>query len=465
VLSEAGPGGTGRYRKSVSEEAVQVGRPPAPTGRLPGRRRTVVLRLARRAGWSIVAQALSSLSNLLLSVFVARAVDAEGFGAFTIAFAVYSVLVLVCRALVSQPLGIRYADASPAEARSVAASSTGAAAALGLLLAAGVCAVALVIGGAVAVVLMVTAVFLPALLVQDVWRMAFFAQGRPQLAALIDGLWTILLLAGIAVLIVTDVSTATAYVVAWGAAATVATLVGAVAGRAWPHVAATWTWIRSHWGMTRFLLFEQLLTQGAYQGGLLIIGALSSLSTVASLRGAQVALGPVSMLGMSAMAFAVPELARRSWLTARQRIRIAVAVGGLLAAVGICWGTVVLLLPDAAGEAFLGDSWAGVRSVLLATLVGQVGNLFSAGATYVVYSRGATRAAFRVNATVSVLLVVFGLAGVQLGGAEGAAWGFTAAYLAVVPLWFLTLSRLGRAEANGNEGRSAVGGSGTTPPG
>ena len=431
----------------MSEEVVEVGRPPAPTERPSGRRRAVVVRLAGRAGWSILDQGLSSLSNLLLSVLVARAVDAEGFGAFTVAFAVYSVMVLVCRALVSQPLGIRYAAASPEEARAVAASSTGAAAVIGLVLAAGICAVSLLLGGAVAVVLMVMAVFLPGLLVQDVWRMAFFAQGRPQLAALIDGVWTALLIAGIAVLVVTDTSTATAYVLAWGAAATVAALAGAAAGRAWPHVAATWTWIRSHWGMTRFLLFEQLLTQGAYQGGLLVIGALGSLSTVASLRGAQVALGPVSMLAMSAMAFAVPELARRSWLTARQRLRIAVAAGGLLAALGLCWGTLVLLLPRSAGEAFLGDSWAGVRTVLLATLVGQVANLFSAGATYVVYSRGATRAAFRVNATVSVLLVVFGLAGVLLGGAVGAAWGFTAAYCAVVPLWFLALSKLGAPAA------------------
>ncbi|MGX5655285.1 hypothetical protein ACWKWC_10990 [Geodermatophilus nigrescens] len=426
-------------------EAAEAGESPARGDGPAAPRRALVARLAGRAGWSILDQGLSSLSNLLLSVLVARAVDAEGFGAFTVAFAVYSVAVLVTRALVSQPLGIRYADASPADARAVAAASTGAASVLGLLLAAVICAVSAVIGGAVAVVLAVMAVFLPALLVQDVWRMAFFAQGRPQLAALIDGIWTLLLAAGIAGLVVTDVATATPYVVAWGAAATVAALAGAVRGHAWPQVAATWSWLRSHWSMTRFLLFEQLLTQGAYQGGLLVIGALGSLSTVAALRGAQVALGPVSVLGMSAMAFVVPELARRSWLTASQRLRIALAVGGLLATIGVAWGTVVLLLPDAAGEAFLGDSWDGVRSVLLATLVGQVANLFSAGATYVVYSRGATAAAFRVNATVAVLLVVCGLAGVQIGGAVGAAWGFTVAYCAVVPLWFRALVRLGSA--------------------
>jgi O-antigen/teichoic acid export membrane protein len=448
---------TDGYREPVSEEAADVGPPPAPAGRSAGRRRAVVVRLAGRAGWSIVDQALSSLSNLLLAVLVARAVDAEGFGAFTVAFAVYSVVVLVSRALVSQPLSIRYADASPEESRAVAASSTGAAAVLGLAVAAGVCGVGLFLSETVGLLLMVMAVFLPGLLVQDAWRMAFFAQGRPHLAALIDGVWTVLLAAAIALLIITDTSTATAYMVAWGVTATVAALVGAASGRAWAHVTATWSWLRSHWQMTRFLLFEQLLTQGAYQGGLLVIGAIGSLATVASLRGAQVALGPVAVLGMSAMAFAVPELARRSWLTARQRLRIAVAAGGMLSVLGICWGTLVLLLPHRAGEAFLGDSWDGVRTVLLPSLVGQVANLFSAGATYVVYSRGDTAAAFRVNATVAVLLVAFGLTGVLLGGAVGAAWGFTAAYAAVVPLWYRAVSKLGKtAAADGDGGRPAV---------
>jgi O-antigen/teichoic acid export membrane protein len=199
--------------------------------------------------------------------------------------------------------------------------------------------------------------------------------------------------------------------------------------------------------MTRFLLFEQVLTQGAYQGSLMLIGGVGSLSAVAALRGAQVALGPVAALSTSAMAFAVPELARRSWLTAAQRLRIALVAGTALAVLGVLWGVVVLLLPDRIGEQFLGDSWSGVRTVLLASLVGQVASLFTSGASYVVYSRGATAAAFVVNATVAVLLVVLGLTGLVLGGAVGAAWGFTVAFVAVVPLWFRALARLGPAQA------------------
>jgi O-antigen/teichoic acid export membrane protein len=426
-----------------AERAVPEARP----GPLSHRRRQLVVRLAGRAGWSIVDQALSSLSNLLLSILVARAVDAEDFGAFTISFAVYSVVVLLARALLGQPLGIRYADADERGSRVAAGSSTGAAAVVGIVLAGLVCGVAWLIGGHLGVVLAVMAAFLPGLLVQDVWRLAFFAQGRPQLAALIDALWSALLAVGVVLLVLARVHHAAPYVLAWGAAATLAAVVGGLRGRAAPQVADAWTWVRSHWTMTRFLLFEQMLTQGAYQGSLMLIGGVGSLSAVASLRGAQVALGPVAALSVSAMAFAVPELARRSWLTAAQRLRIALVSGTALAVLGVLWGVVVLLLPASIGEEFLGDSWSGVRTVLLASLVGQVASLFTSGASYVVYSRGATAAAFVVNATVAVLLVVLGLTGLVLGGAVGAAWGFTVAFVAVVPLWFRALARLGPAQA------------------
>ena len=439
----------------MTEQAERAAVPTRRSPRVPHRHRQLAVRLAGRAGWSIVDQALSSLSNLLLSVLVARAVGAEDFGAFTVSFAVYSVIVLLSRALLGQPLGIRYADADERGARAAAGASTGAAAVTGILVAALVCGVALAIGGELGAVLMVMAAFLPGLLVQDVWRLAFFAQGRPQLAALIDGLWSVLLAAGVALLVLGGVHHAAPYVLAWGAAATLAAVVGALRGRAAPQVSGAWAWVRSHWTMTRFLLFEQLLTQGAYQGSLMLIGGVGSLSAVAALRGAQVALGPVAMLSVSAMAFAVPELARRSWLSAAQRLRIALAAGAVLAVLGILWGVLVLVLPDAVGEQVLGDSWSGVRTVLLASLVGQVASLFTSGATYVVYSRGATAAAFGVNATVAVLLVVLGLTGLVLHGAVGAAWGFAAAYCIVAPLWFRALARLEPAPGGQTAQRTA----------
>ena len=79
----------------------------------PAGRRRAVAKLARRASWNVIDQALSSLSNLALSVLVARSVDSEAYGAFTVSFAVYSMAVLCSRALVSQPLMVRFTAVEP----------------------------------------------------------------------------------------------------------------------------------------------------------------------------------------------------------------------------------------------------------------------------------------------------------------------------------------------------------------
>ena len=45
--------------------------------------------IARRAGWGVADQALSSLTNFAVGVFVARQLGPTEFGAFSLAFATY----------------------------------------------------------------------------------------------------------------------------------------------------------------------------------------------------------------------------------------------------------------------------------------------------------------------------------------------------------------------------------------
>jgi hypothetical protein len=62
----------------------------------------------RRAGWNVADQALSALTNVVLSFIVARNVDADGFGAFSVAFLVFSLLIGAERSLVGGPLSMRH---------------------------------------------------------------------------------------------------------------------------------------------------------------------------------------------------------------------------------------------------------------------------------------------------------------------------------------------------------------------
>lgn len=403
----------------------------------------VVVRLVGRAGWTVVDQALSSLSSLVLSITVARAVDAESFGAYTVAFAVYSVAVLVSRAVVSQPLPIRYATAGPREFREAAGASAGAACSVGALIGVLVVVAGLVLGGTVGMALVAMGILIPGVLVQDAWRSAFFASARPQWAAAIDGLWLVLQVGSVLVLVAWGTSSAVPYLVGWGVAGAAGALLASVGGRTGPRVRRTAAWLRRHWTLTRYLLVESIIVQGAFQGSLLLVGALAGLQDVAALRGAQVVLGPVALLSMSMTAFIVPELARRAQLMGPRRVQVAVGVGLALSLLGAAWGTVMLLLPDHVGTAILGESWIEVQPVLLATVIGQSINSLSTGATMVVYARGETRAALQINVVVAAGLLGFGLLGLALGGVEGVAWGYALAYAVILPLWLRRVWKLG----------------------
>ncbi|WP_091947706.1 hypothetical protein [Trujillonella endophytica] len=415
---------------------------PGPDPLVPsGSRRAGLARMARGAGWSVVDQALSSLSNLTLSILVARAVDAHAFGAFTVSFTVYSMAVLVSRALVTQPLAVRFSGARREVFQVAAGMSAGAAVVMGVALGSVVLVCGLLIGGSVGLALSAVAVCLPGLLLQDACRMVFFAEGRPKLAALVDALWMVLQLVGVGAVVVTDARSAVPYVVAWGVASAVAATTGVVRGGLRPRVWDTRTWLRDHWSLTRYLVLDAVLVQSSYQGTLLVVGALGSLTGVASLRGAQVLIGPISMLAMAAMAFGVPQISRRVHLTGGQRMRLSFVVSAVFTVMGVVWAAVLLLLPDGAGEALLGDSWSGVDDVLVPTLAGAVANLLAIGPTLMIYAMGRSATALRINGALSALLVGCGLTGLWLGDAVGVAWGLTLAYWLVMPWWYIALRR------------------------
>src|SRR5690348_6206013 len=94
--------------------------------RLPSVRVRGLRTLASRAGWNLADQAVSSATNLVLSVLAARNLSVEGFGAFAVAFTVYSFLISGGRALISRPLTVRYTSGGPEHFRTASRAATGA---------------------------------------------------------------------------------------------------------------------------------------------------------------------------------------------------------------------------------------------------------------------------------------------------------------------------------------------------
>jgi O-antigen/teichoic acid export membrane protein len=409
-----------------------------------------LVRLARKAGWNVVDQVLSALTNAVLFFVVARTVDVAGLDAFATAFYVFSLLIGIDRALVGQVFGITFSASSGQPWRDAVSRGLGTALSVTVLAAAVMAGVGFTVEGALGDTLLATAVVLPALVMQDACRMAFFAHSQAKLAAANDALWAVIQFTAIGILIATDRASTPTLVLAWGGAAAVCVLVALVQLRVRPRPLAALDWFRQTRSLSGFLLAEYLLGAGAFNGGFLVVGMIVGEGAVSSLRGAQVLLGPLGILSAALLSFALPELSRRTSMSSSARWRVAAATTGLMTAVSLAYTGALELLPDQAGTALFGDSWVGASSVLLPVALGSTAAGASLGPAVVIYAMGRARATFRLMAVEAPLVFVLMMIGARIDGARGAAWGLALDQTLLVPLWFAQLRSILRHSGESN---------------
>ncbi len=308
--------------------------------------------LARRAGWNVGDQILSALTNVALAFIVARAVDARGFGAFSIAFLIFSLLVGVERALVGQPMSMVYSAAEPHTLARAIRGGTGTALALGAVSGVGAVITGTLVGGVTGHALIAVGVVLPGLMLQDACRMIFFALRKPALATLNDTIWAVFQFVPMIWMVAAGVRSVTAYVLVWGASAAIAATVGLIQLGHLPSISLVRWWVKHHRTLSGYLMAEYVLGAGAYQSCVFLIGAFVGVQAVGSLRAAAVLIGPVGILATAIFTFALPELTRRGTLPSAVRAKIALAVSGLLVIVTAGYGALLLLFPDRLGGRF-----------------------------------------------------------------------------------------------------------------
>ncbi|WP_380166000.1 hypothetical protein [Jannaschia sp. R86511] len=392
-------------------------------------------------------QAVSSLANAALSIVVARTVSPTEYGAFALAFSVYTLAVAVSQAVSGQVVMIRYSAATGAERTRVAAAAAGTSVVLGLVSAVLVAAVALPLGLPLNQVLLATGVLLPALMLQDTWRTVFVSRGEPKQAFANDLLWTVLQAVLISVLLLLSVGQAYWYVLAWGASAAVAAAWGVRQARAVPALGATRAFVVDHRDVAVPSVANAVAILGATQVAFVAMAAVASVETVGAIRAAQTLLGPLNIVGFALSSFAVPEIVRHD-LSRRGHTVVALVLSGVLVVVDLAWGAVLLLLPDPVGEQLLGETWGAAREALpgLVAFTACIGA--TVGATAVMRALARASYAFWVSAMLGPLVIVLSVLGAWRYAETGAAWGLaTAAALSIVPAWWLLLraARLGRA--------------------
>jgi O-antigen/teichoic acid export membrane protein len=413
-------------------------------------------RLLRRVSWNLVDQGLSAASNFALAIIVARSVSATEFGAFSIAFLVYGIAVAATKSMVGQPLQMKFSGVDGNVQRRAVSSAFGFVVPLGLCFGAIAAATGLWLPGAVAPSLIALAVVLPGLLLQDSCRMAFFAVGKPSLAALIDLVWGVGQIAILGAMLLLGRDDAWLLILGWGCAAAISAVVGLLLLRARPALGSALGWFRDQRQLIRYLFPEYLLGLGAAQFGMLLVGVVATADAVGSIRAAQVLLGPLGIVGTAAFQFAVPEMAARPTMSSRHRTMFGLGVSAALGMITTVYCTVLLLMPDSFGTAMFGASWAGASAVLLAMCLSSLASSLANGPAGVLYALGRAQWTFRINVVKGPIALVALLAGAAVWGASGAAWAFFLIELAVLPAWLLTFRKAIRTSGVTDDAVSAA---------
>ena len=395
--------------------------------------------VVRRAAWGLADQAVSSLTNFLVGIIIARSVDLVDFGSFSLAFVAYTVCLNAGRALGTTPLLVRYSGAQGPAWHAALRASTGMALIVGVATGAICICIGLVVGGALQEAFLAMGVVMPGLLLQDAWRFAFFAQGRGPLAFINDSIWAVVIVPAFIVALVIHTAPVLWLTLAWGAAAAVAAAAGIVQARATPAPQAALGWLREHRDLAPRYLAEFMTQSGVSQLALTLIGVIAGLAAVGAIRAGQLLLGPLNIMFMGAELVAVPEAVKLAQRSTRQMRRAVTALGIFEGGVSLAWGGLLIILPAALGTLLLRDNWPAAQLVLLPLTVWLAASgLQEAG---IVGLRGIAAADLSLRARlIGSGVYLFGaILGALQGGVVGASWGIAIASAANVGLWWLAL--------------------------
>ncbi|MGW9070992.1 hypothetical protein ACWGQT_16320 [Streptomyces yangpuensis] len=367
---------------------------------------------------SVLDQAASSATNILVLVLAARLSSASAFADFSMVYVAFSVLLGLNMAYVGQSLVLEKGEGLAGACRSAAGFTAAVSAAAGALLA----AVGLMLPGATGRAFLALGLVLPLVLLQDGLRYCFSALRAPERALAADALRLVCVVAALA--LQPEGASAGRLVLAWGLSALPALGLGLWLLR--PYVRGSRTDLRpylrrGHLGQ-RFVV-EFAVGNGSSQLAVLGLGVFATPLAVGALRGATTLFGPLNVLFNSANAFGPPVLGRLGGR--RATVRATAALGLVLAAVGAGWATALYLLPDRLGRELLGDTWASASALLPAT-----------GAQYAVMGLGtcalltlrmlAPKATLSLQVVFSLLSVGLLLGGYAVWGVAGAAWALAA---------------------------------------
>ncbi|MBN6040459.1 hypothetical protein [Amycolatopsis sp. 195334CR] len=390
--------------------------------------------MAGRLSWGLGDQAVSSLTNFAVGLYVARSLGTSAFGMFSLAWVSYGVVLNLSRGLGTDPLMVRFSGVSADAWRGATRQATGTALTAGLAASAVSVGAGLLVGGSPGKAFVALGVVIPALLLQDAWRFAFFAAGHGRKAFVNDVVWGVALIP--ALYLAKEHDTSAAFILAWGLSGAVAAAYGCLQAGVRPDPRGALDWLKRHRDLGTRYLIENVSNSGSAQLRMYGLGAIAGLASVGAVRGAELLLGPFLALLMGLSLVTVAESARVLQRAPHRLRHFCAVLGAGQSAAALLWGLALLLIPDGAGRFVLGDVWAPASSLIVPVTIGIAAAGFTTGAAAGLRALGAAKRSLRAQLIASAAYVGFGLIGAFLAGAPGSAWGVALAVTSGSAVWW-----------------------------
>jgi O-antigen/teichoic acid export membrane protein len=403
--------------------------PSNPAGRFSG--------IRRRFGWGLADQAVSSLTNFAVSLYVAHTLGPAQLGAFSLAYVTYSFVLNASRGLATDPLLVRFSGAELPAWRRAVTSCTGTALGVGLLAGLGMLGAAALLHGTSRIAFLAIGLTMPGLMLQDSWRYAFFALGRGGHAFLNDMIWALVMVPGLFYLRVSGTENVFWFILVWGSAATVAAGVGPLQARVVPRLADAWKWVSEHRDLAFRYLTVNTSNSGSAQLSAYGLGALAGLAAVGYVQAANLLMGPFLVVLMGISLVTVPEAARVLRNSPRHLWLFCLLLSCGIAVAALAWsGAILVLLPRGLGHLLLRSLWHKTYPLVVPLTIAIMAQCFVDGAAAGLRALGSAGRNVRAQLIQSATFVVFALLGAARYGALGAVAGGAVATVFAALLWW-----------------------------
>lgn len=389
------------------------------------------MRARRRLTWTLLDQGVSSATNFGVAFLILRSVSTEEFGGFTIAFATFVLALAAGRSLAGTPLLMTHTKTRD---KMNVAGATGIALGLGLAVGPLLLIAGLLVDGSIGQSLVAMAVVTPGLLVQDAYRYVFLAEQTPEKALTNDLVWAAILIAlaiatlpfhGLRVLILV-----------WGISGGLAAAFGARQRGIRPSLVDSASWARAHRRLSVPFLLEAGLSRGSIWLATSAIGAFGTLALVGSINGASTLLGPMTVISLGMVAFAIPEGVRALGGPDPRILGKLGTLGAFLVTLSLAYSLVLLSTPHSIGVTVLAETWGKLRPYVMPVGLWVAANGASHAARAGLRIFSAPRYSLVSEAISALLLVLGAVIGVHAFEGPGVAYSLAlAAWLGSLAWW------------------------------